>query len=87
MGARDTAGIVEGPIKNVTREEIAIAIKVMKPGKVAGPSEVCAEMISDSGEVGVSVMVELCQCVLYGKKCQINDKQVCWYQFSKEREM
>ena len=27
------ARTVEGPIKNVTREEIAIAIKVMKPGK------------------------------------------------------
>ena len=47
-------------IKNVTCKEMAIAIKVMKPGKAAGPSEVCAEMISASGEVGVNVMVELC---------------------------
>ena len=46
---------------------MAIAIKVMKPGKAAGPSEVCAEMISASGEVGVSVMVELFQRVLDGK--------------------
>ena len=61
------ASMIEGPIKNVTREEMAIAIKVMKPRKAAGPSEVCAEMISDSGEVGVSVMVELCQRVLGGK--------------------
>ena len=59
--------MVEGPIKNVTREEMARAIKVMKPVKAAGPSEVCAEMISARGEVGVSVMVELCQCVLDGK--------------------
>ena len=44
------ASMVEGPIENVTREEMAIAIKVMKPGKAAGPSEVCAE-ISASGEV------------------------------------
>ena len=58
--------MVEGPIKNVTREEMAIAVKVMKPGKAARPSEVCAE-ISASGEVGVSVMVELCQRVLDGK--------------------
>ena len=36
--------MVEGPIKNVTPKEIAIAIKVMKPGKAAGPSEVCAEI-------------------------------------------
>ena len=59
------ASMVEGgPIKNVTREEMAIAIKVMKPGKAAGSSEVWAEMISASGVVGVSVMVELCQRVL-----------------------
>ena len=51
------ASMVEGPIKNVTHKEMVIALKVMKPGKAAGPSEVCAEMISVSGEVGVSVMV------------------------------
>ena len=62
------AGMVEGPIKNVTREEMVIAIKVIKPRKAAGPSEVCAEMISASGEVGISVMVELCQCMLDGKE-------------------
>ena len=61
------ASMVQEPIKNVIREEMTIAIKVMKPGKAAGPSEVCAEMISASGEVGVSVMVELCQRVLDGK--------------------
>ena len=41
------------------QQEMAIAIKVMEPGKAAGPSEVCAKMISASGEAGVSVMVEL----------------------------
>ena len=60
--------MVERPIKNVTLEEVAMAIKVIKPGKTAGPSEVCAEMISASGEVGVSVMVELCQRVLDEKE-------------------
>ena len=62
------ASMVEGSIKDVTREEMAIAIKVMKPGKAAGPSEACAEMISANGEVEVSVMVELCQRVLDGKE-------------------
>ena len=65
-----TAGsMVEGQTKNVcgTGTEMAIAIKVMKPGKAARPSEVRAEMISASGEIGVSVMVELCQRVLDGK--------------------
>ena len=35
------ASMVEGSINNVTHEEMAMAIKVMKPGKTAGPSEVC----------------------------------------------
>ena len=39
------ANMVEGPIKNVTREEMAMAIKVMKPGKAAGPSEMCRDDI------------------------------------------
>ena len=46
---------------------MAIAIKVMKPGKAAESSEVCGGMISVSGEVGVNGMVELCQRVLDGK--------------------
>ena len=59
-----TASMVEGPINNDTREEMAIAIKMMKPGKAGGPSEVCTEMISTSGEIEDSVMVELYQRVL-----------------------
>ena len=59
--------MVEEPIKNVTRKEMAVAIKVMKPIKVAGPSEVCAKIISASVEVEVSVMVEFFQRVLDGK--------------------
>ena len=62
------ASMVEGPINNVTCKEMAIAIKVIKPGKGAGRSEVCAEMISASGEVGISVMVELCQRMLDGNR-------------------
>ena len=52
--------MVEGPIKNVSREEMVIAIIVMKPGKVAGPSEVCAEMTFVSLEVGDSAIMEIC---------------------------
>ena len=40
----------------------------MKPEKVAGSSELRAEMVSASGEVRVRVMVELCQRVLDGKE-------------------
>ena len=52
-GQVTVTSMIEGLIKNVTRDEMAIAIKVMKPGMAAGLSEVCAEMISASGEVGL----------------------------------
>ena len=57
------ASMVEGPIEKVAREEMTIAIKAMKPGKAAGPSEVCVEMVFTNGEVAISIM-KLCQRVL-----------------------
>ena len=36
----------------------------MKSGKATGPSEVSLEMILASGEIGVKMMMELCQRVL-----------------------
>ena len=47
---------------------MAIAIKAMKLRKEAGLSKICAEMISASGEVDVSVMMELCQRASNGKE-------------------
>ena len=58
------ASMVEGLIKSVTREEMAIAIKRMKSRKAATPSELCVEIISANGEEEVSAIVELCQRVL-----------------------
>ena len=72
------ASMVEELIEKVTRKEMAIAIKATKPGKVAGPSEVCAEMIFTSGEVEISVMMEFCQHELNEKEYRMNGKQVCW---------
>ena len=64
-----------------------IAIKVIKPGKTAGPSEVCAEMISAGGEVGVSAMVELCQRVLDEKGMPNELQTSVLYQFSRKRQI
>ena len=80
------ASMVEGPIKNVIREEMARAIKVMEPRKAAGPSEVCAEMICASGEVRVSVTVELCQRVLNGEETPDEWKTSALVLISKEKE-
>jgi len=61
------ADMVEGPLEKVNCGEIVNAIKAMKPQKAPGLSGVTAEMISASGQVGVNVMMDLCQRVLNGK--------------------
>ena len=54
---------VKGHIEKIKLEEMAIAIKAMKLEKTSGPPKICAEMIPASAEVGISVMIELCQRV------------------------
>ena len=61
------ADAVEGPIERVMREEIMEAFKYLKIGKTPGPTEVYAEMILASGDVGIRVLMELCQRILDGK--------------------
>ena len=58
--------LVEGPVEKVAHDEIVEAIQSMKSRKVTGTSEVSVEMIVASGEIGVKVMMELCQRVLDG---------------------
>ena len=58
---------VEGQVDKFSPNEIVEAILRMKLEKATGPSEVCAKMIVASGEVGVKVMMELCQRVLDGR--------------------
>ena len=59
--------VVEGPVEKVARNEIVEAMQRMKSGKAIRPSEVIVEMIVASGEIGVKVMMELCQHVLDGR--------------------
>ena len=61
------ADLVEGPVERFNREEVVKALGKMKAGKAAGPSEVSVEMIAASGEIGIDVMVELCQSALDGR--------------------
>ena len=59
--------VVEGPVKKVASNEIVEAIQSMKSGKASGTSGVSVKMIVASGEIGVKVMMELCQRVLDGR--------------------
>ena len=59
--------LVEGPVEKVDRNEIMEAMQSMKLGKATGPSEVSVKMIVASGDIGVKVMMKLCQRVLDGR--------------------
>ena len=59
--------VVEGPVEKVARNEILKAMQKMESGKATGTSEVSVEMIVATGEIGVKVMMELCQRVLDGR--------------------
>ena len=59
--------VVEGPLGKVARNEIVEAMQKMKSGKATGPFEVSVEVIVASGEIGVKVIMKLCQRVLDGR--------------------
>ena len=62
------ADVIERLVEKVARNEIVQAMQKMISGKATAPSEVSVEMIVASGEIGVKVMIELCQRVLVGRR-------------------
>ena len=50
----------------MARNEIVKVMQKMKSGKATGQSEVIVKIIVAIGEIGVKVMMELCQRVLDG---------------------
>ena len=65
MGSNDRDHC-RGTIEKGISKEIAIAIQTMTSRKAARLFELCAEIIVASGEVGIDVKIELCQCLLDG---------------------
>ena len=64
------------PTERVTREELVKAIRKMKPVKLRqlNLSEVNMEILTASGEIGIKVIMELCQHVLDGRGMPIDWK-------------
>ena len=58
------ADAVDGPIERVMRDEIMEKFKYLTIGKVPGPTEAYTEMILASGDVGITVVIELCHRIL-----------------------
>ena len=55
---------VKGPCELINEKEVEEAIKVMKAGKVGGPSKVVGEMLEAAGKKGIKRLTELCNQVV-----------------------
>ena len=79
--------VVEGPVEKMARNKIVEAMQRMKSGKATGPSEVSVEMIVANGKISVKVMMELCQCLLGGRRMPDEWKTRVTVPIFKERVM
>ena len=57
----------EGAMEAITEEEVRWAVKQMKTGKACGISEVGIELIVGSGDVGVKVLLDICNGIVSGQ--------------------
>ena len=61
----------EGPIEDVTREEVEQAVKAMKNRKAPGPSGVAAEMLKLAGNTGISELQSVFRKIIEEEKCPL----------------
>ena len=56
--------IIEGPCELISEREVEEAIRNMKVGKAAGPSEIAVEMLKAAGSKDVKIMTKICNHVV-----------------------
>ena len=62
---------VAGPWPRIEKEAVSRAINRMKWGKAAGVSELTAEMLKASGDIGVDLVTNLVNAIMY--ECRVPD--------------
>ena len=80
-------GIVEGPVEEISIEEITCAMKKMKLGKASRLLKMSMEMKNATGKVGIDVIMKLCQRVQDGKRMLEDWKTSVMVPIYKEKEM
>ena len=61
----------------LTQDEVWYAIKAMKEGKAAGPSEIVAEMLNAAGKSGVAWITDICNLIIK-KRTIPEDQKKSW---------
>jgi len=59
-----SAGIKEGPADCITISEVTAVLKKMKRPKAPGLSELVAEMIQATGDIGTQWILDLCNGIV-----------------------
>lgn len=57
--AFEEAEVVEGPIMDITKEEVERALKGMKNGKATGPSGVSSDLMKYAGRTGIDAILKV----------------------------
>ena len=65
----DEVDKVEGPLQNVTVDEILKARKEMRNKKTAGPLEVTSDLIKMTKEIGENQLRRIFEQIIFNKKC------------------
>ncbi|MEL6804521.1 MAG: reverse transcriptase domain-containing protein, partial [Bacteroidota bacterium] len=60
----EEAPAVHGPLELITVDEVSTALKCMKSGKAAGPSEVITEMFKIAGDLGTDMLCSVFNRIL-----------------------
>ena len=60
---------VEGPLPNVTVDEVSRSLKKIKNNKTAGPSKVTNNLIKMREEVGVNQLRRIFEKIIFNEKC------------------
>ena len=55
---------IHGPVEDVSEHEVVLALRGLKSGKAAGPSEVTSEMFSLAGETGTDILLSVFRNIL-----------------------
>ena len=60
---------VEGPIADISEDEVARALRAMKPNKAPGPSGISSELLKYSGNAGLKQLTKVYQEIMESEIC------------------
>ena len=61
--------VIEGPIQEISLDEVNGALKTMKNNKVPGPSGITSDMVKLAGETGIIELHRTLQKIASNKIC------------------